>query len=97
MCSSASDWHYAGKGVTMGEADTAIFWYRPKDSISYRVIYGDMAEKCVSFRDTRVGSKEKDLMLVEFANSRRSNTGHYNQNVRSNGNKACFEDCPAKH
>ncbi len=31
-----------------------------------------LAEKCVSFRDTRISSKEKDLMLVEFANSRRS-------------------------
>jgi outer membrane lipoprotein-sorting protein len=37
-----SDWHYAGGGVKLGEASKAIFWYRPKDSQTYRVIYGDL-------------------------------------------------------
>ena len=37
-----SDWHYAGKDVQFGDADTAIFWYRPENSKTYRVIYGDM-------------------------------------------------------
>jgi hypothetical protein len=36
------DWHYAGKGVKLGDASKAIFWYRPKDSQTYRVIYGDL-------------------------------------------------------
>jgi len=36
------DWHYAGKGVKLGDADKAIFWYRPTDSQTYRVIYGDL-------------------------------------------------------
>jgi hypothetical protein len=35
-------WYYRGKGVKLGEADKAIFWYRPKDSTTYRVIYGDL-------------------------------------------------------
>jgi len=35
-------WHYAGNGVKLGDAETAIFWYRPKDSETYRVIYGDL-------------------------------------------------------
>jgi hypothetical protein len=35
-------WYYRGKGVRLGEADKAIFWYRPKDSPTYRVIYGDL-------------------------------------------------------
>jgi len=35
-------WYYRGKGVKLGEADKAIFWYRPKDSKTYRVIYGDL-------------------------------------------------------
>jgi len=35
-------WHYAGRGIELGDADTAIFWYRPKDSETYRVIYGDL-------------------------------------------------------
>jgi len=36
------DWHYAGAGVKLGEADKAIFWYQPKGSETYRVIYGDL-------------------------------------------------------
>ena len=41
-------YHYAGKGVKLGEADKAIFWYQPKDSTTYRVIYGDLSVKDVS-------------------------------------------------
>jgi hypothetical protein len=41
-------WHYAGKGVKFGEASKAIFWYRPQDSKTYRVIYGDMSVKDVA-------------------------------------------------
>ena len=41
-------YHYAGKGVKLGEADKAIFWYRPEGSESYRVIYGDLSVKEVS-------------------------------------------------
>ncbi|MBN2182250.1 MAG: hypothetical protein JW715_10075 [Sedimentisphaerales bacterium] len=36
-------WHYAGKGVKLGDADTPIFWYQPQDSETYRVIYGDLS------------------------------------------------------
>lgn len=35
-------WYYRGQGVKLGDADKAIFWYRPKDSKTYRVIYGDL-------------------------------------------------------
>lgn len=35
-------WYYRGKGVQLGDAATPIFWYRPKDSATYRVIYGDL-------------------------------------------------------
>ncbi len=35
-------WYYRGRGVRLGDASTAIFWYRPKDSQTYRVIYGDL-------------------------------------------------------
>jgi hypothetical protein len=35
-------WHYAGNGVKLGDAETAIFWYRPEGSETYRVIYGDL-------------------------------------------------------
>ena len=37
-----ADWHYAGKRVSLGAADTPIFWYRPKDAKKYRVIYADL-------------------------------------------------------
>jgi outer membrane lipoprotein-sorting protein len=42
-----SDWHYVGKDAKFGDADTAIFWYRPEDSETYRVIYGDLTVKDV--------------------------------------------------
>ena len=38
-----ADAHYAGKGVSLGAADTPIFWYRPKDAKTYRVIYADLS------------------------------------------------------
>jgi outer membrane lipoprotein-sorting protein len=41
-------YHYAGKGVKLGDADKAIFWYRPEGSDTYRVIYGDLSVKEVS-------------------------------------------------
>ena len=36
-------WHYAGKEVKFGDTDKAVFWYRPRDSKTYRVIYGDLS------------------------------------------------------
>ena len=33
---------YAGKGVKLGDEKTAIYWYKPKDSETYKVIYGDL-------------------------------------------------------
>jgi outer membrane lipoprotein-sorting protein len=38
-----ADAHYVGKGVSFGAADTPIFWYRPKGSKNYRVIYADLS------------------------------------------------------
>lgn len=38
-----SDWHYAGQGVTFGDATRPVFWYRPERSDLYRVLYGDMS------------------------------------------------------
>jgi hypothetical protein len=40
-------WHYAGEGVKLGDAGKAIFWYRPKGSDTYRVIYADLSVKDV--------------------------------------------------
>jgi outer membrane lipoprotein-sorting protein len=40
-------WKYAGKGVKLGDAQTPIFWYLPKDSKRGRVIYGDLSVRDV--------------------------------------------------
>jgi hypothetical protein len=45
------EWHYAGKGVKLGQADKAIFWYQPKGSATYRVIYSDLSVKDVAPED----------------------------------------------
>jgi hypothetical protein len=38
-------WRYTGAGVKLGDAQTAIFWYQPRGSATYRVIYGDLSVK----------------------------------------------------
>lgn len=43
-----SNWRYAGENVIQGDSNTAVFWYRPQGSQSYRVIYGDLTVKTVS-------------------------------------------------
>jgi len=43
-----SNWRYAGEDVNFGEADKAIFWYKPEGSETYRVIYGDLNVKDVA-------------------------------------------------
>jgi outer membrane lipoprotein-sorting protein len=44
-------WHYAGSGVKLGDAGKAVFWYQPKGSTTYRVIYGDLSVKDVAPSD----------------------------------------------
>lgn len=41
-------WHYAGQGIKLGDADTPVFWYQPKDSKTWRVIFGDLSVKEVT-------------------------------------------------
>ena len=41
-------WDYAGAGVKLGDAKTAIFWYQPQGSATYRVISGDLSVKDVA-------------------------------------------------
>jgi hypothetical protein len=38
----ASGWHYAGAGVTLGDADTPIAWWKPDHADDYRVVWGDL-------------------------------------------------------
>jgi len=35
-------WYYFGDNVKLGDANTAIFWYQPEMSKTYRVLYGDL-------------------------------------------------------
>lgn len=44
-------YHYAGKGVKLGDAEKAIFWYQPEGVEKYRVIYGDLSVKDVALED----------------------------------------------
>jgi len=44
-------WYYAGKGVKLGDSDTPIFWYQPKGSETWRVIYGDLTVEDVAAED----------------------------------------------
>jgi len=37
-----TDWHYYGGGVELGDTSKAIFWYLPKGSEKYTVLYGDL-------------------------------------------------------
>lgn len=39
----SADAHYAGKGVKLDTPDRPIFWYKPKDSAKYRVLYADLS------------------------------------------------------
>jgi hypothetical protein len=38
----AGSFRYAGQKVPYGDPDTPIFWYQPKGSATYRVIYADL-------------------------------------------------------
>ena len=44
-------WHYAGAGVKLGDAQKAIYWYLPDGSQTYRVIYGDLSAKDAAAED----------------------------------------------
>jgi len=51
LLDSQGEWRYAGKGVKLGDAAAPIFWYQPKGSETYRVIYGDLSVKDVAQQD----------------------------------------------
>ncbi len=40
-------YQYTGAGVKFGDASKVVFWYQPKGSSTYRVIYGDLSVKDV--------------------------------------------------
>ncbi len=46
-----NDWHYVGKDVKLGDGNSPICWYKPTDSETYRVIYGDLTVEDVAPED----------------------------------------------
>jgi outer membrane lipoprotein-sorting protein len=46
-----NDWHYVGKDVKFGDAESPVCWYKPTGSQTYRVIYGDLTVKDVAPED----------------------------------------------
>ncbi len=61
-----SDWHYGGRGVSIGDVETPVFWYRPKDATKYRVIYADLSVREVETPPrvpvVPIAQMEKDLI-----------------------------------
>ena len=51
LLKAENDWHYVGKGVRLGDAESPVCWYRPEDSETYRVIYGDLTVRDVAPAD----------------------------------------------
>ncbi|MHC4244205.1 MAG: LolA family protein [Planctomycetota bacterium] len=60
-----SNWRYAGENVKFGDADTAIFWYRPQGSETYRVIYGDLSVKDIAPEDILVDKIDFEPVIPE--------------------------------
>ncbi len=51
LLKTENDWHYVGGSVKLGDAESPVCWYRPTDSETYRVIYGDLSVKDVAPED----------------------------------------------
>jgi len=51
LLKAENDWHYVGKNVKLGDAESPVCWYRPEGSETYRVIYGDLSVKDVAAGD----------------------------------------------
>jgi len=46
-----SDYQYVGEDVKLGDANTPVCWWKPPDSKTYRVIYGDLSIRDVEPND----------------------------------------------
>lgn len=51
LLKAENDWNYAGGDVKLGDAESPVCWYRPTNSETYRVIYGDLSVKNVAPED----------------------------------------------
>jgi hypothetical protein len=41
--SAESDWHYAGGGVKLGQAELPVCWWKPAGSQTYWMVFGDLS------------------------------------------------------
>lgn len=48
---AGDSWMYLGKGVKLGDETAIVCWYKPKDSKTYRVVYGDLSVRDVTAED----------------------------------------------
>ncbi|MHC4726336.1 MAG: hypothetical protein ACYS17_03840 [Planctomycetota bacterium] len=67
-----SDFHYNGKDVKFGDAQVAVFWYRPEGSDTYRVIYGDLSVfhvLIVIVNRIEFGTRDMPFTLFFYGNS----------------------------
>ncbi len=55
MMEPERDWHYEGRGVKFGDANTPVCWWKPEGSETYLVIYGDLSTKNVEPEDLPLG------------------------------------------
>ena len=68
LLTQSSETHYAGKDVEFGDTETAVFWYKPKDADTYKVIYGDLRIEDVAEEDlptTQPADELEEAMAVD--------------------------------
>ena len=51
LMQSNETFHYQGKGVKLGEKDTAVLWYKPEGKDKYVVMFGDLHVKRMLKKD----------------------------------------------
>jgi len=44
-------WHYAGKGIMLGDRDAPVCWWKDGGSDKYRIIYGDLRVEDIEEKD----------------------------------------------
>lgn len=64
---AGNDWHYRGGGVTLGDKESPLCWWRPSGSTTYRVVYGDLTIRDVEPSALRQPPATPDSQPVQDA------------------------------
>ena len=59
-------WHYAGNGVKLGQSEEPVFWYQPKDSNVFRVIFGDLHVEEVAPENIEALTADREAAAAGF-------------------------------